>query len=197
MNKAICQIVMDASGHNAQGINTYDQDQAARWAREVCRNVKKVGFMKRPFVARFEPAHHGWPDNAAIRVLRRLGANCILRNDGIIEISNASDCVRAAAVRLGLDIVTSEQGKLELHAPVGDTHGLTVLKSIHRVHADVVLKADGSVELRNLHHYPEREPDDQSGISAAHPFLTKKQWVKIPSAVSKRHCVIVQPEKTA
>jgi hypothetical protein len=197
MNKAICQIVLDASGHNAQGINTYDPDHAARWAREVCRNVKMSGFMKRPFVTQFAPAHHGWPDNAAVRVLRRLGASCILRNDGIIEVSNASDCARAAAVRLGLDIVTSEQSKLELRAPDGDTHGLAILKSIHRVHADVVHKEDGSIELRNLHHYPERESDDLSGISAAHPFLTKKQWVKIPSAVSKRHCVIIQPEKTA
>lgn len=180
------------------GLHTHDPDIAARWSREAPYNAKKTGVVSDPYVVHFEPAHHGWPDVAAVRALRRLGADCTLRPDGVIVVKQPRDVVRRAFAQLKLDIFSDDGTQVQLHAPQGEAHGLEVIRSIHRLHADIVRNPDGSIQLRNLYHYPDKAPTHAPkhfGEFAKHnQFITKRQWVKIPEAISKRHWIVSQPE---
>lgn len=133
-----------------------------------------------------------------MRVLRAIGADCSMRTDGMIEVRNPTDSARRVVARLGLDVHADSSGLMELHAPKGESHGLDIVRSLHRLHADILRKSDGSIEVRNLYHYPERSADDvpnsENDFSSQHPSLTKRQWVKIPQVASKRHCIVSQPE---
>lgn len=81
----------------------------------------------------------------------------------------------------------------------GHRHGLDIVRSVHRLHADLIRLPDGSIQVRNLYHYPECGADDKptadEHFSTQHPRLTKRQWAKIPQMVSSRHWVVRHPEK--
>jgi hypothetical protein len=196
----IHRLLFDTAGPHAQGLHTPDKDVADRWAREAPRNAKRAGHVSNPYVVHFEPMHHGWPDNAAVRALRRLGADCTLRGDGVIEVRNPSDAARRAFAKLHLDIYSDAGDRVELHAPTGETHGLEIVRSVHRLRPDVVRLPDGSIEVRNIYHYPDAEashaPHHVDHYAKYHPLISKRQWVKIPQVASKRHWIILQPEKT-
>lgn len=72
----------------------------------------------------------------------------------------------------------------------GDDHGHEIIRSVHRLHADIVRGADGRHEVRALYHYPERAADDTSAPHPANPLLTKRQWVKIPALATRSHRII-------
>jgi len=81
---------------------------------------------------------------------------------------------------------------LHIEPAHGDEHGDEIIRSVHRLHADIVRGADGKHEVRALYHYPEAADDDHSGPHPANPLLTKKQWVKIPAIASRSLKVIKQ-----
>lgn len=194
-----CRIVFDANGIHAAGIHTYNPDVAARWAREAPRHEKGAGQMKNPYVVHFDPAHSGWPDAAAFRTLRRCGADCELRRDGVIEVRAPTDAVRRAIAQLNLETHADAGDVIELHAPEGAPQGLDVIRNVHRLHADTVRLPNGDIQVRNLYLYPEAEPGHEptkpEHFAPQHPLISKRQWAKIPQAISRTHRVIVQPPR--
>lgn len=78
----------------------------------------------------------------------------------------------------------------------GDEHGDEIIRSVHRLRADIARNADGSLEVRALYHYPERDAADDSAMAEQHPLVTKRQWAKVPQLASKRHWIVPQKDKT-
>lgn len=200
VTKPIHRVMFDADGILSQGLHTYDADIAKRWLHDAPQNAKAAGHMRAPYIVHFEPAHHGWPDHHALRILKRLGADCELKPDGFIVIRQPTDAVRRAVARLALSVHVDTADALEVRAPQGDTHGLDVIRAVHRLHADIVRNADGSIQVRNLYHYPDHEPGKEPNAptdwAPQNPMLSKRQWAKIPQAISRSHYVVKQPEPT-
>jgi len=77
----------------------------------------------------------------------------------------------------------------------GEDHGDEIIRSVHRLHVDHTRNSDGSIDVRGIYHYPDKDADDTSGPHPLHPLLSKRQAAKIPLLISKTHRVIREDEK--
>lgn len=72
----------------------------------------------------------------------------------------------------------------------GDEHGNALIRSVHRLQVDFAKLPNGKIDIRGIHHYPDKAADDTSEPHPVHKLLTRQQAAKVPTRAARTWRVI-------